>query len=217
MPLEVQPISKSDLVEWNRMRYEVYKDSAVGVLWYRRPSDNSFQEMGESNVKLLSDPHVHIFKCIDTNLDDKMIAVAHWSVYDAERTPEEADEDLQPRPTWPEENRAARLDFLGGIFRSTREIMGTQPHVILESLLTHQDHHRRGAASLLMKWGVEEADRLGLVTYLAASEAGKPLYERFAFEPVGEVVFDGTKYRGERKDLHVVRSDFTSPLRVQMC
>jgi GNAT superfamily N-acetyltransferase len=187
------------------MRYEVYKDSALGILWYCRPSDQSFQEMGESNAKLLSDPNVRILKCVDTDLDNKMIAAAHWSIYETERTLEEVEEDLLPRRTWPEDNRAARLDFLGGIFQSTKEIMGTKPHVILESLITHQDHHRRGAGSLLLSWGVGEADRLGLVAYLAASEAGKPLYERFAFEPVGEVIFDGTKYGGKSKDLHVVR------------
>jgi len=124
-------------------------------------------------------------------------------VYEKERTPAEVEADLVPRPPFPEENRQARLEFMDGIFKSRREIMGVKPHVMLESLVTHPDHHRRGAGSMLLKWGVAEADRLGVVGYLEASSEGKLLYERFGYKPVRDILFDARKYGGDKEDIHV--------------
>ena len=39
---------------------------------------------------------------------------------------------------------------------------------------------------MLLKWGAEEADRLGLDSYLESSPEGKSLYEKYGFQ-VGDV------------------------------
>jgi hypothetical protein len=49
---------------------------------------------------------------------------------------------------------------------------------------------------LCLQWGTAEADRLGLVSYLEASEEGRPLYEKFGFKEVGRVVVDLSKWGG---------------------
>jgi GNAT superfamily N-acetyltransferase len=203
MPLEVHPATEADLLEWTRLHYEAFKPTTVGCLWLREPSEESFRDRAAARTKLFSNPQAHIFKCIDTDLNNKIISVAYWSVFDAERTWKEVEEGLQPRPTFPEDNAPARLYFMEGICKSRREVMGTKPHVMLESLVTHPDHHRRGAGSMLLKWGVGEADKLGIVAYLEGSAAGAPLYKKFGYEPVRDIEFDSTKYGGERVDIHV--------------
>lgn len=47
---------------------------------------------------------------------------------------------------------------------------------------THPDYRCRGAASVLVAWGCEKADRDGVAVYVDASEAGAALYQRFGFE-----------------------------------
>lgn len=44
------------------------------------------------------------------------------------------------------------------------------------------------------QWGVEQADRDGLTSYLSASEKGKKLYERLNFVEVDEDVMDLAPY-----------------------
>jgi GNAT superfamily N-acetyltransferase len=206
MPLEVHPIiTQDDLLEWSHIHYEALVGTSVGCLWTSRPSDQSLNEMAEFRTKLFSDPSAHLFKCIDTDLDNKMIAVAYWVVEEKERTPEEIEEGLQLRPPFPEENRPAKIEFMDGIFKSRRE-WGAKPQVMLESLVTHPDHHRRGAGSLLLKWGIAEADRLGVIAYLEASDNGAPLYRRFGFETVRNIEFDARKYGGDKIDIHIVSS-----------
>ncbi|KAF4932042.1 hypothetical protein CGCVW01_v000051 [Colletotrichum viniferum] len=57
---------------------------------------------------------------------------------------------------------------------------------ILNILFTIPEYRRRGAASLVMDWGVERADCMGLDLYIEASEGGKPLYEKCGFEAIEE-------------------------------
>lgn len=49
---------------------------------------------------------------------------------------------------------------------------------------------------MLLKWGAAEADRLGLPSYLEASEEGRPLYEKHGFRSVGKLVTDFSKWNG---------------------
>ncbi|KAK7437759.1 acetyltransferase [Colletotrichum acutatum] len=51
----------------------------------------------------------------------------------------------------------------------------------LDTLVTHPDYQRRGAASMLLKWGCALADEDGVAAYVDASKTGKGLYERFGF------------------------------------
>lgn len=49
---------------------------------------------------------------------------------------------------------------------------------------------------MLLKWGAEEADRLGLESYLEASPEGKPLYEKSGFTTVDTFTVDMSKWGG---------------------
>lgn len=66
----------------------------------------------------------------------------------------------------------------------------------LRLLHTHPDHQGRGAASMMLKWGAAEADRLGLVSYLEASPVGKKLYEKNGFQELETVRVDFSKWGG---------------------
>ena len=61
---------------------------------------------------------------------------------------------------------------------------------VLNILFTHPSHRRKGVASLIMQWGLEHADRLGLESFIEAIDLEKPVYEKFRFRAV------------ERNELH---------------
>ena len=176
----------------------------IGVLWKQRPSEESLSGFAEALREGLEKPENHVFKCIDTELDGKLIAVAKWSVYEKPRSAEEVESNFVLRKTSPEDNAEARLEFMQGIWQSRREFMGEKAHVMLDTLLCHPDHHRRGAGKLLMQWGLDKADELGLPSYLEGSIAGVRLYESVGYVPQREIVFDATKYGGNVKDIHMV-------------
>lgn len=55
---------------------------------------------------------------------------------------------------------------------------------VLNILFTHPEHRGKGVASLVMEWGLERADELGLETYIEATDVGKPVYEKFGFDAI---------------------------------
>ena len=55
-----------------------------------------------------------------------------------------------------------------------------------------------------MKWGNEQADKLGLLSYLEASPMGKPLYERFGYKEVRDLPFDARSWGLDRDLPHVI-------------
>lgn len=65
---------------------------------------------------------------------------------------------------------------------------------VLALLVTADKHRRRGAGSLLVQWGVELSESLGLQCYVQASEQGRRLYQHHGFQDVGSVQLDLSQY-----------------------
>jgi GNAT superfamily N-acetyltransferase len=52
-------------------------------------------------------------------------------------------------------------------------------------MVTRASQQGRGAAKMLIKWGMEQAERHGVPAYLEAGVKGKPVYEKLGFGQVG--------------------------------
>jgi GNAT superfamily N-acetyltransferase len=178
------------------IRYLAFIESPSSrCFWHRQPSEVSLQTLAKARLPLLKDPNDHLLKCVDTSIDSKMIAIAHWTIHPHERTLEDLDIDYEPfRAVVPEQNEEAVAPFVDLLYQSRREFIGTKPHLLLEIVATHPEYHRRGAGGALLKWGCDKADELGLDVHLEASPAGIGLYEKFGFERLKEMEFDMEKY-----------------------
>ncbi len=69
---------------------------------------------------------------------------------------------------------------------------------------TLPSYQGRGAGSLIMRYGVEQADRDGRKAYLEASPSSVSLYRRFGFFEKDEVTVD-VKGHGPYQNLCMVR------------
>lgn len=76
---------------------------------------------------------------------------------------------------------------------------------MLSHLSTFPSHQRRGAATLLVTWPFEQADREGIVCYLTSQADGQgvKLYERLGFQKVDECHVDLTMCGLEGMYTHV--------------
>lgn len=70
---------------------------------------------------------------------------------------------------------------------------------VIEMLSTHPDHQRRGAGAMLMKWGCDIADSLGLSAFVQATHEGQHLYGKFGFvDKEGWITFPvSEKHKGK--------------------
>ena len=55
-------------------------------------------------------------------------------------------------------------------------------------MITRASQRGRGAAGMLIRWGIEQAEKEGVPAYLEAGVKGKPVYERLGFKQVGDLL-----------------------------
>jgi predicted GNAT family N-acyltransferase len=81
---------------------------------------------------------------------------------------------------------------------------------VLALLVTASQHRRRGAGSLLVRWGLEVSDTTGLPCYLQASGQGRRLYLNYGFQDIDTVKFNLSDYglEGVEKMTEMLREPF---------
>ncbi|KAK6544028.1 hypothetical protein TWF694_000742 [Orbilia ellipsospora] len=203
MVLELHPITNpSDFTTFVHIQHAAFQNGMTRLL---KPTPSTTQTIAESAQKHIdaaaSEPDLHFLKVVDTELDGKIIACAKWRINERERTKEEIKVQL---PTVEEKDGQVTRDFWGYLGRMREEYMGTKPFYLLHVLVTDPEHQKRGAGSMLLKWGTEKADAAGLPSYLEATEAGLEFYRRAGFVGIHTERFDLAKYGGVGKDSSTV-------------
>ncbi|KAL9625351.1 MAG: hypothetical protein Q9160_000414 [Pyrenula sp. 1 TL-2023] len=162
---------------------EVTTDEEVGRLMealyesYTHPY-NGFWDMfkGQSDEEYIArynewrklDPNVRWIYVTDTETDE-VVGATQWNIY--ESNPFETD----PPPLkayWNEE---------GALYYPVIQWCGTK-----------SAYRRRGIGMLMMKWGTERADQMGISSFVEATDLGEPLYRAAGFVTSHEFTFDAS-------------------------
>ncbi|KAL2760192.1 hypothetical protein ACRALDRAFT_1073845 [Sodiomyces alcalophilus JCM 7366] len=128
------------------------------------------------------EPGTHIFVAVnpevDGDADDAVIGWAKWVVYpDATPPP-------KPRVWGPGVNEEAANLIFGAMDKMRERTVVGKPCVYLQILVIDPKHQRRGIGQQLMSWGVQEAARLNIPSFLESSNAGRRLYQKCGYRDV---------------------------------
>jgi GNAT superfamily N-acetyltransferase len=74
---------------------------------------------------------------------------------------------------------------------------------VLSKLCTDPQHQRRGAGTMLIKWGCDIAQEHGVPAFLEATPAGLPVYQKSGFREVEKFEIDLEKYGGVGRRVNV--------------
>jgi hypothetical protein len=184
MGFTLRPATASDARHIVEIYLSAFKDDSISILCF--PRNQAVYDFWFSMiVEELSDPHTH-FICVtssDASGGDTVIAFAQWIAPSKTTTPE--------LPTWPAGSDSELANsFFGGLFSTHKRLMDGRRHWYLELVATRPEFQGKGAAGMLLRWGLEKADGEGAESYLEASPEGKPIYERFGFVAQEELVVD---------------------------
>ncbi|KAI6903365.1 hypothetical protein KC318_g7017 [Hortaea werneckii] len=146
-------------------------------------------------------------KATDTELGE-LVAAALWRFELADEIADGAslvparDAAVEPQgQPHPVPDVMAAMGKIWEAFKS--EFVGGQAFANLSILVTHPHHQRRGAASMLVRWGCGKADERDMVAALMATEAGVGVYLRHDFQVLNETVLDLRPYGVDASDLRI--------------
>ncbi|KAI9781215.1 MAG: hypothetical protein M1835_004347 [Candelina submexicana] len=180
MPLTISPANPTDLTRILEIQHLVFSGKAFGTVLF----PDGYTPSGIAAAKTLAlsqmntDASIRRLKVTDSDMDNEMVGAAQWNIYPETRPDEEWKKGVKIECK--DENiREMSMKFMGVIEEKRRKWIGGEAHC---------SHQRRGAGEMLVRWGCEEADKLGLPAYVEASAAGHRLYESCGFEDREKVV-----------------------------
>ncbi|PSN73327.1 hypothetical protein BS50DRAFT_185038 [Corynespora cassiicola Philippines] len=232
MTLKLCAMTVEDTLSWTRIRSLAYAGPTHNLIHAGPISESSIRGVAMDRKKEIGKPHSWHWKVVDTDRQPsaedppdnggRTIAFAVWSAHNlpspkepaaettnktkipkidasqAENEPEVVEEPFLPPELKPEILSA----LLTPLNKARKEIMGDKPYFMLNSLATHPDYRGRGAANMLLDWGMCKADEERWTTYLDTSHMGRKIYEKKGFRLIRELDFDRTLWGGEGMDWH---------------
>ena len=203
--LTVSLLKPEEAEQYMRIRHEVFRPTVNKILYARgEPSEKTLDQVREDIRDGITNKGILYLKCVDTSTGE-MIAGARWRYVKPndpnakERTWEEVDAGLTIPPPYEESDPDMFAELFKLFNANKREILGRRPYYVLDTLVTLQAHERRGAGSMLVRWGCEKADEVGVEAFLEASPMGAPMYARHGFQAVKTVELDLRRWSGEDK------------------
>ncbi|KAF2726558.1 hypothetical protein EJ04DRAFT_599153 [Polyplosphaeria fusca] len=144
------------------------------------PPDSLQQRVNAMISDRKSDSTIRYIKAVD-ELTGEQIAFAKWHFY---ATPAAAAEASRAMNLGPGCNKEACQEFFSGLQKRKKVIMEGRAHAYLHLLHCDPIHQGRGAGGLLMQWGAQKADALGLPTYLESSPDAHRFYLQHGFKDI---------------------------------
>ncbi|KAJ5720404.1 uncharacterized protein N7483_008338 [Penicillium malachiteum] len=179
--LKIEPVTAGDRSALADLWLVAFSDSHSRQLFPDTPGVRKWLE-GAIFHDIVDHPFQHYMKIIDPksknyNGGPPIVAYAKWDL--------SLPEERGPRyPPWHEDMPKELCEaFVARGESNRRRIMGNTKHIfeVLDIVVTHPQYQRRGAASMLMKWGCDQADIKRVSVYLSASAEGSALYAKFGF------------------------------------
>jgi hypothetical protein len=204
--LQVSLLDPSEASLYVHIRHETFRPTVNKILYSRangEASQKTLDRVAEETRNNIINKGYLFLKCVDTSTGE-MIAGARWryvkpkSPGATERTWEEVEAAFSERFPPYDETEPEMLDALMDLFnKHKREALGNRPYFCLDTLATLGKHERRGAGSMLVRWGCEKADEAGVQAYLEASPMGAPMYARHGFVALPEIELDLRRWGGD--------------------
>ncbi|WQF81316.1 Putative GNAT domain, acyl-CoA N-acyltransferase [Colletotrichum destructivum] len=183
--LILEPVTLEDVTALTEVWFAAFAhDPAINRLWPDTPLVRAWWD-GANRSDIVAKPFQRFVKVVDPNIADARggARIAAWAKWDTSMPGQRG----RRYPPWCEDMPGKVCDaFIESEERERGRLMGEENHYYLDTLVTHPDYQRRGAGSMLLKWGCELADENGVGAYVDSSKAGRGLYERFGFLDMSE-------------------------------
>ncbi|XMA10068.1 hypothetical protein WAI453_002859 [Rhynchosporium graminicola] len=126
------------------------------------------------------DPSAKYMKVVDDETG-QIISAAKWCIYETSLTEEQMIEELIVDWHFDNESNCWAQHIIRGVHSHRLRRTEGEACCFLDMLSTHPDHQHRGAAKILVQWGCEIADRMGVEAFIEGTAVARRLYESCGF------------------------------------
>ncbi|KAL6402103.1 hypothetical protein AUP68_14568 [Ilyonectria robusta] len=206
MTFQMRKAVPADIPALCAVYFSAFSDTIVGRQVFPPGSEAAHVFWVTSLTKDLPDPNFE-FLVMTTRSEgdgeDQVVGYAKWV------RPGTPIEMPPPADAWPQDgNPALAVEFFGKLTATHKHMMDDRPHWYLSLIGVRKEWMGKGAASPLMRWGVERADEDGLPCFLEATPNAKGMYEKYGFRVVGQQEFESPS--GRVLDFYMLRDATTS-------
>lgn len=193
--LEVKPISEVDLPRCMEILIPSFEFMSISETLNGLNTSSDREALGKLHWQTIQD-HLARYpqggavgiKCVDVDQvtgNETIIGYAEWFIYPQPRTLDECLKPLgfmQPPRSADNDKRNSIREYFRPSIETRADVMGTRPYGLLVWLCVDLSFRRRGVASRLVRWGMDQCSRLAIPAYLEASQEGKRLYESLGWQ-----------------------------------
>ena len=200
--------SQEDFSHLVKVEEQAYGSSKMlSLLFSPSPSISSDQSHSDLITNLRLERHVKSWKDDPSSVylkavtsKGEIIGMATWNFY----TDASISRDPWRGMKVPEGgNQELGNHYFGTLVRAREEVYGeSRSYVLLANLVVAPNWQRMGVGKVLLEWGLQEVDELGLECWLDASPYGLGLYKRYGWKEVKVLDFDLSRWGGEDGDVH---------------
>lgn len=147
--------------------------------------------MSKQRGRFLGDRSATYLKIVDEDTEE-IVSIARWHYYPhgysyADGIEWEIHSPVEGK-LFPREMNIELHNYILSARDAEREnwMAKDEPCWILMHMVTRASQRGRGAAGMLINWGVEKARVDGISAYLEAGTIGRPIYEKHGFQEIGE-------------------------------
>lgn len=173
MPLQLLPLEEADVPHYVDITWAAARGDLMGAMFPNGFFEDDRQWLINDKTQAMRKhaSTTKTMKIVDTDLPDdhptgKIISVASWKIYPRERTEEEMEAEKkegEERGHAPHASAPMLEAFFTQMGKCKKEILGNKAVVYLGILMTHPDHHRRGAGAMQLQWGFDLANEVSAV------------------------------------------------------
>ncbi|KAH8677927.1 acyl-CoA N-acyltransferase [Xylariales sp. PMI_506] len=207
MPYAVLPSLLPDITPTYDVYFAAFKGEKILKYLFPGGVDRQAHRHG-TTLWLHHDRNGYTIKCVDSDTG-KVVGMATWEVF---WRPGKVEGWHKPKGAeWLKGDHKKKAEIvLMPLWEKRDQFFGGRKHVYCVTMATHPDYRRKGIGRMLVQWGIDIAEQLGLPIYVESTTTAVPLFESTGFKILeGEAVVHKASATGDSEDIEV-------PLMVRM-
>jgi GNAT superfamily N-acetyltransferase len=188
MAFRAMEAGEPDIPRLMEIQFQAFAQEPADRLFNGTDAPENRVKAGERLLNQMRvDPSLHTIKVVYTDAatqTETVVGFCMWHIYAQPRTKEEwmKEHEMMTCNWLPDDGQREKVRIVVLPLFAGRRRMEGNPYALLMYMCVDPAWQRKGAGTMLMRWGMERCDELGIPGYLEASPFGYPLYRSCGFE-----------------------------------